>query len=291
MSSFTPVFGLQQRRIALAAALACAATFLLAGVGLDANLASAAGTLGACLGLRMATRAPLTLDVAVAAYGASFVGMTRIFWLDSLAAILLAGLGLCAAAVLAFVLLARHDCAERPVARGCGGRLGTVAALASLGALQALGLMGIDVAAFAPGAAAAGGTPLFGTLVPSVIGASATVLAMRRTSRADEPAARVIAAVAVAGLGLGAMLLVLPPGHGALAAFYAGCFLGMCTRERLFGRLDLLAGCTLLVPALALVGRVMPGVGGGLGLAAFIAVLATLALKWLFSVPTERAPR
>lgn len=62
-------------------------------------------------------------------------------------------------------------------------------------------------------------------------------------------------------------------------AFYAGCFLGMSTPERLKGWIQPVLGAILLTAMLVLVRTLLPDVGGGLGFAAFVTVAVLLALN------------
>jgi hypothetical protein len=62
-------------------------------------------------------------------------------------------------------------------------------------------------------------------------------------------------------------------------AFYAGCFLGASTLDRLEGCFKPLSGALVLMVLLVPVRAFLPGFGGGLGLAAFIAVMLIIALS------------
>jgi hypothetical protein len=64
-----------------------------------------------------------------------------------------------------------------------------------------------------------------------------------------------------------------------LDAFYAGCFLGASTLDRLEGWFMPLSGALVLMVLLVPVRAFLPGFGGGLGLAAFIAVMLIIALS------------
>jgi hypothetical protein len=65
-----------------------------------------------------------------------------------------------------------------------------------------------------------------------------------------------------------------------LDAFYAGCFLGMSAPERLSGWFQPLLGALVLTVMLVLVRMLLPGIGGGLGLAAFVTMLVVVALTF-----------
>jgi hypothetical protein len=73
--------------------------------------------------------------------------------------------------------------------------------------------------------------------------------------------------------------------NDVLDAFYAGCFLGMSTPERLKGRIEPFLGAVLLSVVLIQVKRFLPGVGGSLGLAAFVTVWMLVTVKRITSRP------
>jgi hypothetical protein len=64
-----------------------------------------------------------------------------------------------------------------------------------------------------------------------------------------------------------------------LEAFYSGCFLGMSTPERLRGSFQPLFEALVLSTVLVLVRAFLPGVRGGLGLAAFLTAALLVALR------------
>ena len=61
--------------------------------------------------------------------------------------------------------------------------------------------------------------------------------------------------------------------------FYAGCFLGTSSSERLTGWRQTAFGVVVLTATLPVVRAVLPDVGGGLGLAAFITVAFVSAVS------------
>jgi hypothetical protein len=92
-------------------------------------------------------------------------------------------------------------------------------------------------------------------------------------------ATRIFIASVVALIGLLTLHLLDPDNTSTLEAFYAGCFLGMSTPERLKGWFQPLFGALVLTAVLVLVRAFLPGVGGGLGLAAFVTVALLVALS------------
>jgi hypothetical protein len=75
----------------------------------------------------------------------------------------------------------------------------------------------------------------------------------------------------------------------AMDAFYAGSFLGMSTLDRLKGWFQPVSGAVVLIVVLVPVRAFLNGFGGGLGLAAFIAVMLLIALSrataWIARAP------
>jgi hypothetical protein len=109
---------------------------------------------------------------------------------------------------------------------------------------------------------------------------AATLAVLRRRSVASaQQAERTFIAAAIALLGLMTLHLGGPNDTHCLDAFYAGCFLGMSTQERLKGWIDPLLGAILLTAMLSLVKMLLPGVGGELGFAAFVTVALIVALR------------
>jgi hypothetical protein len=76
-----------------------------------------------------------------------------------------------------------------------------------------------------------------------------------------------------------------------LEAYYAGCFLGMSSRERLNGWFETVLGAIVLAGLIIQVRIFLPGIGGGLGLAAFVtvAILVTLKQFTRFVLPINRS--
>jgi hypothetical protein len=90
---------------------------------------------------------------------------------------------------------------------------------------------------------------------------------------------RIFVASTLALLGLVTLHVTDPSDAHRLGEFYAGCFLGMSTPERLKGWIQPVCGAILLTLILTLVRAVLPDVGGGGGLAAFITVAMLAALS------------
>jgi hypothetical protein len=89
---------------------------------------------------------------------------------------------------------------------------------------------------------------------------------------------RIFLAAAIALTGLIGLHLSGLNDASTMDAFYAGCFLGMSTSERLKGRIEAVMAAMVLAVLLVQVGRLLPGVGGSLGLAAFLTVAVVVAL-------------
>jgi hypothetical protein len=113
-----------------------------------------------------------------------------------------------------------------------------------------------------------------------MVGIVATLLVLRRWRVASTGVAdRTFIAAAVAFVGLFILYLAAPDDVRMLDAFYAGCFLGMSTPERLKGWIQPVFGAVVLTALLALVRAFLAGIGGGLGLAAFVTVGMLVALS------------
>src|SRR5258708_2099131 len=124
----------------LGAFIGCLVTLVLVHFGVRVGIASALATAGICCLLYLVPkekRQRIGL-VAPAVYGGSFAGMTNLFSFDvnghlDLPALVVFLVGLSSVTGLTFFLVSRIDkVAETPVGHGFGGRLGTVAALATI---------------------------------------------------------------------------------------------------------------------------------------------------------------
>jgi hypothetical protein len=212
-----------------------------------------------------------------ALYGGTFAGMTPVVWPDGGAsshATMHMGLlfiSLSTACGLAFAIVARLDSRSAvPFGSGYGGRLGAIAAMASFLFVSLIRPSGTDADYFHDILAGAAGTELWAARVLACLGgAMGTMFALRqpRTVAADG-AIKTTAASVVALVGLLTLQLGTPADIHTLDAFYAGCFLGMSSPERLIGRFQPLFAALVLTSMLVLV----PAIGGGLGLAAFMSV-------------------
>ncbi len=277
--------------------LGCLATLHLSAYGFVPTIASALATTLLC-GPLLATRTTGLFpgEFFAPIYGGSFAGMTPVLGLSDNAP----GASVMPASALfvllsivsgiAFCVVAEIDTRSgRRLAVGYGGRSGAIATVASFLFVQAALLFGADDRLFRAARA-----EMFDVDPRSValacaacmIGMCATLLVLRRRSVASAgPADRIFIAAAVALTGLIALHLNDPNDTRTLDAFYAGCFLGMTTPERLKGWIQPVLGAILLTAILVLVKALLPDVGGGLGFAALIAVavLAVLsrATTWL----------
>jgi hypothetical protein len=269
--------------------LGCLATLHFGASGFIPAIASALATIllcGALLVTRTTGLFPGELFAAI--YGGTFAGMTPVLALSDSAT---GGSVIPASAMfillsivsgLAFCAVAEIDARlGRRLAGGCGGRSGAIATLASFLFVEAARLLGADGQLFHVAPADlfdVDPTSLILACAASMIGLYATLAALRRRSAAAaEPAERIFVAAAVALLGLEVLHLIDPNDPHTMDAFYAGCFLGMSTPERLKGWVQAILGGVLLTAMLVIVKTLLPDVGGELGFAAFVTVAVLLA--------------
>jgi hypothetical protein len=90
---------------------------------------------------------------------------------------------------------------------------------------------------------------------------------------------RIYVASTLALSGLAFLSIFYTDSARTLGDFYAGCFLGMSSPERLPGCRQTVFGSVALTAALTLVRVILPDVGGSLGLAAFFAVALVVGLR------------
>jgi hypothetical protein len=287
-----PARGLVRRPVIAAfagAVLGCLTTLYLCAFGIAPGIASALATsliCGQLLILRTSHLPPA--DFFIAVYGGSFVGMTPLLWRYEAASdrhFMLASalfISLSVVSGLLFGLVAEIDGRwDRRFASGYGGRSGTIAALSSFLFVAAAPLFGAEDRLFrslsgealdldltsAPLTLAACAVGLFATL---------TMLRWRSTATANQ-AERTFVASTLALIGMAILHWNNPADTRLLDAFYAGCFLGMSTPERLGGWFAPLLGPLVLTVVLVLVRTYLPGIGGSLGLAAFVTVMILAA--------------
>ena len=273
------------------AVLGCLATLHLSTCGFVPAIASALATVLLC-GPLLATRTANLFagEFFTAVYGGSFAGMTSVLWLGEdlpeRSVVLVSALFILLSIVcgLAFWLVAVIDGrAGRRLAGGYGGRSGAIAAAASFVFVELAPLFGADGARFR-----AARVEMFDldprlaalTCGACLIGTYATLLVLRRPGVATAGTAdRTFLASSIALLGLIALHLHDPHDTRTAEAFYAGCFLGMSTPERLKGWIQPLLGTIVLTAVLVLVSILLPGLGGSLGFAAFVTVAMLVALN------------
>ena len=270
--------------------LGCLVTLHFCEAGFVPAIASALATILLC-GPVLITRTTSLFpgELFTAIYGGTFAGMTQVSALGADATgapVVPAGalfILLSVVTGLAFCTVVEFDTRSgRRLAGGYGGRSGAIATMASFLFVEASLRFGADGQAFR----AAHGhlldldpRSLAVTCAASTIGMAATLAVLRRRSIASaQQAERIFIAAAIALLGLMALHLTGNDAH-SLDAFYAGCFLGMSTQERLKGWIEPLLGATLLTAMLYLVRMLLPGIGGELGFAAFITVALIVALR------------
>jgi hypothetical protein len=275
----------------LGALLGCLTTSYLSEVGMAPAIASALATTLLCgqvLVIRATRRLPDELFSAI--YGGAFGGMTSVHWFSSNASdpsflqlnMLLTSLAIICG--LAFCMVAAFDGrTNRPFARGYGGRSGAIAAAACLVFVELVSLAGGDDRLFRAARADVLGTaptPAALTFVACLMGTFAVLLPLRAPGlRSATTADRVFLSATIALIGLTGLHLSGLGDATAMDAFYAGCFLGMSTPERLKGRIEAVLAAVVLAALLVHVKRVLPGVGGSLGLATFLTVAVFVALS------------
>lgn len=267
----------------LGALIGCLVTLVLVHYfGVRVGIASALATAGICCLLYLVPRGKRQNIglIAPAAYGGSFAGMTNLFnfgldtHLDRMLLVVLL-IGLSAITGLAFFLVSRIDkVTETPVGHGFGGRLGTVAALATM-----LFVLVVSVIQPEHWSVAWGNfgnihydiATVVAELAVALVGAIGTAKLLREVFKPEVfHGTRILAASVFALAGL--IFLNLLGWTSLVAAFYAACFLGMATPKILKSYWVMALACLPLVTIVHVVAAVLPGMGGGLGLSAFIAV-------------------
>jgi hypothetical protein len=181
---------------------------------------------------------------------------------------------------LAFFVVSRLDkVAQTPVGHGFGGRLGTVAALATMLFVLVVSIVHPEhwsVAWGHVGNIHFNTATLMAELGVALVGALITAKLLREIFKPEAfHGTRILAASAFALAGL--LLLNLLGWTSLVAAFYAACFLGMATPKILKNYWTLALACIPLVTVVHAVAGVLPGMGGGLGFSAFIAVSLLVA--------------
>jgi hypothetical protein len=279
------------------AMVGCLTTLYLSAFGIAPGIASALATSLIC-GQVLILRAthPLPTDFFTAVYGGSFGGMTPVLLLSeggSIHPLMLASalfLALSVVSGVVFGIVAEIDARMgRRLASGYGGRSGAVATLASFLFVALAPTFGADGTLFRglPGESLEldlRSAVLAFTACAVGLYATMTLLRWRSVAIASQ-ADRTFLASAVALIGMAALHLSCPNDARLLDAFYAGCFLGMSTPERLGGWLQPLLGALVLTVMLALVRLLLPGLGGDLGLAAFVTAIVVVALTTFRVIP------
>jgi hypothetical protein len=223
-----------------------------------------------------------------AIYGGAFAGMTPVVWFSANApapsflqlSMLFAALAI--ASGFAFCIVAAIDKrAARPLAFGYGGRAGAIAAVACFVFVELASLAGADDTLFRSARAdVLDANPTALTFVACLIGTFAVLLPLRgQGMKSAKTADRIFLGATIALIGLIGLHVSGLNDASTLDAFYAGCFLGMSTPERLKGRIETVMAAMVLAALLVQVKRFLPGVGGSLGLAAFLTVAVVVALN------------
>jgi hypothetical protein len=271
--------------------LGCLTTLGFSAFGIVPCIASALATALLC-GHLLATRAAGLLEGTFfpSLYGGSFGGMTPVVWLGAgvsshsatLTSLLVISLSIVCG--LAFIVFAKLDIRSvAPFGAGYGGRLGAIAAMASFLFVELVGRLGADAHRFHEVPADAlriepwAAPLLFFACLGGTLG---TMFALRwRRAVAAGIATRIFIASAVAFIGLLLLHFGSPNDTRTLDAFYAGCFLGMSAPERLRGCFQPVLGSGVLTAVVVLARAFLPGLGGSLGLAAFVCVALLVALS------------
>ncbi len=282
------------------ASLGCLATLHLSAFGVVPEIASALVTtlLGGLLLISRPTMR-LTRDFVPAVYGGAFGGMTSIHWPNGIGSdpVMLAGalfVSLSIVCGLAFGAGAVFDVRSgHRFTSGYGGRSGVIATVACVLFVHLAVFFGADDGLFhAPR------TDLtdfnlgsLATIVAACLaGTTVSLLVLRRERvAASDLANKTFVASTIALAGLIVVRTISPADTLLLDAYYAGCFLGMSSRERLKGCIETMLGAIVLASLIIHVGMFLPGIGGGLGLAAFatVAVLVTSKQLARFVLPVS----
>jgi len=258
--------------------LGCVTTEWFNASGISPDIGSALVTVVIC-GALLITRTTGLFAAAFfpALYGGAFAGMTPIVWLSSSATGALS-VALSIVCGLVFFVVARLDSRSvAPFGSGCGGRLGAIAIVASFLFVELVRPLGADASRFH--AAAAGTLDIepgaaIRALLASLVGIFGTLIVLRQRHMAEASVpARIFIASAAALVGLIVLHRGDPDDLSAIDAFYAGCFVGMSVPDRLKGWFQPAAAALVLIILLPPVRAFLNGFGGGLGLAAFIAVM------------------
>ena len=275
--------------------LGCLATECFSVSGTIPCIASAWATAIVC-GLLLVTRTASLFAGAFfpALYGGTFAGMTPIFWLsDGATGALSVALSIVCGLVF-FVVAELDSRSAAPIGIGCGGRLGAIAVVASFLFVELVLPLGADTSRFHTVAADAfdieprSAIRAFFACLAGIVG---TLFVLRQRRMADGSIqVRIFIASAAALVGLIALHADNPDDAPAMDAFYAGSFLGMSTLDRLKGWFQPVSGAVVLIVVLVPVRAFLNGFGGGLGLAAFIAVMLLIALSRATAWMTRNPP-
>jgi hypothetical protein len=275
--------------------LGCLLTLAAIALGAVPAIASAAATLLLCgVLLLMPATTPgrtslLTGSFCPALQGGTFAGMTSVSLLIQPGAEEAAALPyelfivLSVICGLCFFLAARlDDRTTAPAGAGLGGRSGAIAAVASLVFVALEGMLGADSSRIQGAVTGPLGTgsqaAALGFLV-CLAGTAGTLFSLRQQHVAlVRSADRIFVVAGTALCGLGALLLSDASNPHLLNCYYAGCFLGMSTRERLRGWIRPVFGALVLSAMVSAAGAILPGIGGALGLAAFITAALLAAM-------------
>jgi len=238
--------------------LGCLATPHLGAFGVVPEVASALGTtlLGGQL-LIARSSILLTREFVPAVCGGAFGGMTSVLWLSGIGSdhpfVLVGALFISLSIVcgLAFGAVAIFgNFSGRRFAFGYGGRSGAIATVACVFFVELASLCGADDRLFHADRADLANVNL-GSLAPIIAarltGTMVSLLTLRRERvAAADLADKTFVASVIALIGLIFVHLISPADARLLDAYYAGCFLGMSSRERLNGWIEAALGAVVL---------------------------------------------
>src|SRR5580704_4296525 len=238
--------------------LGCLATLHLSAFGVVPEIASALVTtlLGGQLLIARST-IQLAREFVPAVYGGAFGGMTSVLWLAGIGSdypVVLAGALFISLSIVCgrtFSAVAIFDnYSGRRFAVGYGGRSGAIATVTCVFFVQLTALCGADDRLFRAAHADLADVNL-GSLAPIIAacltGTTVSLLVLRRERvAAADLADKTFVASAIALVGSIVVRRISATDARLLDAYYAGCFLGMSSRERLKGRIETVLGAAVL---------------------------------------------
>ena len=257
-----PCIGAASQSAALAAFagafLGCLATLHLSAFGVVPEIASALVTtlLGGQLLIARST-IQLAREFVPAVYGGAFGGMTSVLWLAGIGSdypVVLAGALFISLSIVCgrtFSAVAIFDnYSGRQFAVGYGGRSGAIATVTCVFFVQLTALCGADDRLFRAAHADLADVnlgSLAAIIAACLTGTTVSLLVLRRERvAAADLADKTFVASAIALVGSIVVRRISATDARLLDAYYAGCFLGMSSRERLKGWIETVLGAAVL---------------------------------------------